>query len=741
MEFEKRTVQKDLVVIGGGMPGLCAAIQAARLGLSVALVNDRGYLGGNASAEIRVSVDGADGCQEFNLFSRETGVLEEVRLEDLRRNPQNNKYIWDGVLLDMVDREKNIELFLNTNIDRVDMDGEKRIRSVSGSQMDSETRFDFSGSFFLDDTGDGTVGALAGAEFRMGREAAREFDERIAPVEADEKVLPSTLSFYARDMGEPVKYIPPDFAVDLTKTDILKYRVIPQNSFMRFQWYYEICGGMNQVKDIEKIIRMHRELVYGIWDYIKNSGNYPAENYDLEYVASLPGKRESRRIVGDYLLTEKDIVEQREFEDGVGYGGWSIDLHAVEGFYAREIINKHFFLKGIYQIPYRCGYSKNVENLFMAGRCMSTSHVAFGSTRVMATLSTLGQALGAAAHLCKKYDETPRGIYEKHRKELRQLLLKHDGPLVGVKNEDSEDLARTAKIEVSSVRRCEIEEGTHELVLEKDLGLSFPASGHVEGVSLLVSSDKPVTLRYKVYKASKKENYYPEELLLDNSLDLAPNGEKNSFQWVRLPLALTFDSEYALLQIHADSSIRVRMANEPLTGVTALLLSQNNAPNVVDIDTLEQKPFTWNKIEELPCFKLLPGNPGVYGGENINNGYARPYGQPNLWISDRRAEGEWVKVLLKERQPLKRLQIRFDSDLNTRLSFHNKTFNFMSRLVRDYDVYGKKGEEYTLLKEVRGNYQRVNEISLEGVEADGLKIVFHATHGAPCVGIYEIRVY
>jgi len=405
--FEKKHIYKDLVVVGAGMSGIVAAIQAARLGLNVALVNERGYLGGNASAEIRIGIGGADGS-ESNFYSREGGIIEEIRLKNLYRNPQGNPYIWDTVLRDFVYNEKNIELFLETNIDKVKMGKKNEIEWVSGSQQDSEIRFYFHAPYFLDDTGDGTVGYLSGADYRTGREGKEEFGERIAPDEPDDYVIPSTLTFLAKDVGKPVKYIPPDFALDLTKTDVLKHRSIPKSSFHHFKWYYELGGKMDQVRDIREIIRRHMSLVYGIWDYIKNSGKYDSKNYDLEYVACIPGKRESRRLMGDYILIEKDVVEQKEFDDVVGHGGWPIDLHAIEGFFDTAPTTRFIFLKGIYQIPYRTGYSRNVSNLFFAGRCMSTSHVVFGTTRVIGTLCTLGQAVGAAAYLCKKYQLTPR---------------------------------------------------------------------------------------------------------------------------------------------------------------------------------------------------------------------------------------------------------------------------------------------------------------------------------------------
>ncbi|MBQ9915319.1 MAG: FAD-dependent oxidoreductase, partial [Clostridia bacterium] len=454
--MERILIEKDLVIVGGGVPGVAHAILSARLGLSVALVQNRGYLGGNSGAEIGVCVCGATGTQEFNYFARETGVIEELILENLHRNPDGNRYIWDGVLMDAVLAESNIELFLNTNVDGADVENGK-ITRVYGSQNTTGKTFIFSAPLFADDTGDGNLGYLAGAEYRYGREAKSEFGERLAPDVADNHVLSSTLMFCAKNVGHPVAYHAPEFALDLTKTDVLKHRIIPQEGFEKSMWFYEIDGDLDQNAEAETILLHQRALVYGIWDYIKNSGNYNAENYDLEYVSPIMGKRESRRLMGDYILTEKDIAGQTEFPDVVGHGGWSIDLHAIRGFYATEPVNKHVYLKGVYQIPYRCGYSKNIDNLFIEGRCMSTSHVAFGSTRLIATLTTVAQANAAASYLCKKFNTSPRGVYEYHLEELQQLLLRHDQYLIGKPYTEKEDLAKRGTVTVSSVKKLAIE--------------------------------------------------------------------------------------------------------------------------------------------------------------------------------------------------------------------------------------------------------------------------------------------
>ncbi len=740
MEFRQYRVEKDLIVIGAGMPGICAAIQAARLGLSVALINNRGYLGGNASAEIGVSVDGADGMQEFNLWARETGIIDELRLENLYRNPQKNRYIWDAVLMDAVLKEKNIELFLNTNIDKVEMKADDLIEYVSGSQLGSEKRFNFYAPLFLDDTGDGTVGYLAGADFRMGRESGHEFDESAAPEEADDCVLPSTLTFHAKDTGKPVRYIRPGFALDITKTEALKYRTIPRDTFYRSQWYYEGSGRINQIENSEAIIQQHRELVYGIWDYIKNSGEYGAENYDFEYIAPVPGKRESRRLMGDHILSERDITEQRDFEDTVGHGGWSIDLHAVDGFFSKDLVNKHIFLKGIYQIPYRTGYSRNISNLFFAGRCMSTTHVAFGSTRVMATLSTLGQALGAAAYLCKKYDLMPRDIYKSRIQELRQLLLRHDQYIVGCKNEDPDDLARSAKITASSESRLCLEDAEFERPLDKPLGLIIPVDGCMASISIPVRAASDTAIEYTVYEPVKRENYNPERIIARGRVDVRASSDPS---WVRLPLNVSVDRNKIFIELSPQAGLYLGMTRDKLPGVMSMVKNPNGSPTLVDAATMQMKEFIWRPIEGTVCFKADPDH-GIYSSSNVNNGYSRPYGLPNLWLSEKTNAdqcGEYIRISWHEVKTINEIILYFDDDLNYRISYWPVENNVIPEVVRDYDILYKSGDEYRLLKSVRGNYKRVNNIKADSIQTGELKLVFHATNGFPRVGLYEVRVY
>ncbi|CAM3886569.1 MULTISPECIES: FAD-dependent oxidoreductase [Paenibacillus] len=747
MEFKKTVVKYDLTIIGGGMPGVCAAVQAARLGLKVALINNRGYLGGNASPENRINVAGADGAQEFNFYARESGIMEELRLENLYRNPQGNAYLWETILLDFVMKEKNIDLYLNTNIDKVETDGEGKIVYVSGSQSGSEKRFDFYSPYFLDDTGDGTVGYLAGAEYRTGREAKSEFGERIAPDEADDHVLLSTLSWYTKDTGRKARFVMPEFAKSLKVEEALQHREIPERNpnstryeGYRMQWFYEIGHGKDQIEQSEEVMQNHRELVYGIWNHIKNSGNYDSDTFDLEYVSSIPGKRESRRLIGDYILTEQDVVEQHDFEDAIGYGGWSIDLHAIEGFFSKDMTTRHFVLQGVYPIPYRSCYSKNVNNLFVASRCMSTSHVAFGSTRVMATLAVLGQSCAAAAYLCKKYQVQPRDIYEHHMHELQQLLLKNDQYIIGKKNEDPEDVCRTARFSASSVQRCSLENMDRAVTLQESLALIVPVKDSLEYIALRLHSETDTSLRYTVYTAAKQQNYGPQQKLFEGSVAISAG---NNFNWVQLPVPCKTESGKLFIEFEVNDALQLGLSNDDINGLFFLKkILLNRRTTFCDINTLEVKKEMWSRDSGLPCFLLGPEQ-DIYGAENLNNGYARNHGLPNLWLSAVTTGEETVHVRFDGEKKLSKLQIVFDSNLNFHYDnleiYHD--FTVFPTLIRDYTVYAKGKNGFEEIVQVTGNHQRVNKLTFDVITTNELKLVFHRTNGAKRIGVYEIRAY
>lgn len=448
----KQVVEADVVVVGGGLAGVCAAVAAARRGVDVVLINNRPVLGGNSSSEVRVWVCGAT-AHGNQRWARETGIIGEMYVENQFRNPEGNPVYWDDVVLDTVRREKNIRLFLNTDVRDVVASGPedaRRVETVTGWTMGSEILTTFRAPVFLDCTGDGLVGHLAGARYRLGKEARSEFDEEWAPDEPVEEFLGSTLLFYTKDLGFPVKYVAPESAKDIRDTPIPTSRVIRSGDSGAHYWWVEWGGELDTVHDNETIRDELRSVILGIWDYIKNSGEFDADTLTLEWVGNVPGKREYRRFVGDYTLTQNDIVEQTSFPDTVAFGGWSIDLHPAAGMYHEGSGAVQRFSDGVFEIPYRCLYPASTSNLLVAGRNISATHIAFGASRVMATCAALGQAAGTAAALCVEHAVTPRELGTHHLAELRRALLRDDAPIIGAVNDDPDDHARTARVTASS---------------------------------------------------------------------------------------------------------------------------------------------------------------------------------------------------------------------------------------------------------------------------------------------------
>ena len=738
MKRNEIEITADLVICGAGLPGICTALKSARMGMKTALISNRPYFGGNSSAELMIMIVGASGMQEFNYNARETGVIEELFLEYLYKNPEKNRYIWDGILLDKLQVEENLMLFANTCIDQVQMGEGNRIQAVSGLQTTTEKRFVFRAPLFVDDTGDGVIGHLAGAEYRYGREAASEFGERFAPEVADNGVLPSTMVFFAHDVGHPVPYMPPKFAKDYTKTDVLEHRVIPPDMFHQFLWFYELDGTLDQMGQYEDILQHHRELVYGVWDYIKNSGKYDADNYAFSYISPIAGKRESRRLMGDYMLTERDVTGQTDFEDAVGHGGWSIDLHALEGFYSKEIINRHIYLKGIYQIPYRCGYSKDIDNLFIEGRCMSFSHVALGSARTMATLSTIGQANAVAAYLCKKYGITPRQVGQKHLTQLQQLLLKDDQYIVGKRYADPDNLAQSAQVSASSVKPLENRTQDCLQPLAEAMALSLPLSGKVSRLRLYGKAKCDTVLSGHIYRADKPENYNPAEKV--GAVCATVSGGEAVTE-ICLPVDLELPAGHYFIELEANPALELAMSAYSFTGAITARKKQNSNPTHVDYRTGEMKPYEWAVTQGCLCFHV-DCEQETFAAENLKNGYTRPYVHSNIWHSKDKNDQK-ITLRWETPQQISKIKLIFDSNLNRFCrSAETDYTDLFYRIVKDYAIYYKTQDgSMRLLCEVKDNFQRVNELDFETVCTDEIAVSLGDTHGQDFFSIYEIRCY
>lgn len=449
-----RELHTDFVVVGGGVAGVCAALAAARNGRKVVLVQDRSVLGGNASSEIKMHIVGAD-VHGRRPGARESGLIEEFRLEDAARNPHRSYSQWDLLLYEKVTSEPNILLLLDTDCTGCGVDsstdGRRRIIWIDAVRQSTEETFTIHAPTFADCSGDGRLGVEAGADFTVGREAKSAFGESLALEVADRQTLGSSILFTARRYDTPQVYQAPPWVRRFQKDE---FKLRPFDGYDYGYWWAEWGGQLDTITDNPAIRHELLRIALGIWDYVKNSGEHPgSSHWSLEWVGALPGKRESRRFFGPYVLTQQDLEAGRIFEDSVAYGGWPLDLHPPSGVDApEEWPCHHTHLKNLYSIPLRALCSRNVTNLFFAGRNISATHVALASTRVMATCAVIGQAIGTAAALAPTLGK--RAITDHFStaeiSRLQQQLLRDDAFLPGITNSDSKDLAKTAKVSASS---------------------------------------------------------------------------------------------------------------------------------------------------------------------------------------------------------------------------------------------------------------------------------------------------
>jgi hypothetical protein len=508
-EFRLIEHQADLCVVGGGMAGVCAALAAARHGAKVVLMHDRPVFGGNASSECRIHICGAD-VHNRHKNLRETGILEELRLENLYRNPNRNFSIWDTILYETVRSERNIIALLNCSCLKSEMDGQA-IRAVTGWQLTTQTYHRVNAHIFADCSGDAILAPLTGADCRVGREGRGEHHESIAPPAADARTMGMTCLFQSREYNTAQPFEAPHWAYRYDACEQLPYGAQGHRWWQMGYWWVESGGEQDSIHDTEKLRDELLKVTYGVWDHIKNRCPQCAEarNWALDWIQFLPAKRESRRYVGGHVLTQNDIEARGPFEDVVAYGGWPMDDHHPAGFNAARIGAPATIFHPApspYGIPYRCLYSRNISNLMFAGRDASCTHAAMSSTRVMGTGCGMGQAVGTAAALAAAKGLLPAAM-RAHMPELQQTLLRDDAYLPGRAQQFPENVRR-ATLTASQGDPEPVRNGINRPVGERSNGwpcrtgdwiaYQFPTTTEVARVTVILDSalDQNVALSY-----------------------------------------------------------------------------------------------------------------------------------------------------------------------------------------------------------------------------------------------------
>ena len=469
----------DLCIIGGGMAGLCCGIAAARHGIRVVLIHDRPVLGGNASSEIRMWICGSHGKD-----NRETGIIEEIMLENFYQNTALKFPIWDSVLYEKAMSEENLTLLLNSSCLDCTMNGSS-IESVKAWQSNAETFHIVRARYFADCSGDSVLSTLSGAKYMYGRESKSDFGETIPPDKADKRTMGMSCLFQIRETDHPVRFTPPKWAYKYESDADLPFKDHDRdNNF----WWIEVGGEWDCIHDTDRCRDELLKICYGVWDHMKNCGDHGVENWELEWIGFLPGKRESRRYVGKYIVTQNDVESGGRFEDAVAYGGWSMDDHFPQGFYYKDGHPTIYHpAPAPWGLPLRCMISENIENLCFAGRNISVTHAALSSSRVMATCAVLGQALGTAVSFAVRDNVALENV---DIKKLQQTLAEDDSFIPRYKRELPR-LTRAAACSAEVVRNG-TERGDQNCWVGKKgdiIEYEFDYDTEISGIRLVFDSD------------------------------------------------------------------------------------------------------------------------------------------------------------------------------------------------------------------------------------------------------------
>lgn len=734
-----KTITADFTVVGGGMAGISAAVTAARFGLKVALIERSDVLGGNASSEHRVHYNGAANVN-VTYYAREGGVSDEMKLFLFRYNPRYNFKedfdLHDMALFSFVRQEKNITLFLGTAVYGVKTENGK-VTEVYARKTRTEEEFCFISPLYADASGDGIVAYSAGALYRMGRESRYEYGEITAPEKADALTMGSTISFTVGKNDTPVPFLKPDFAYDYEKDGILKWTERPETGRKLPQkldgvdgiWWLSVGGMDDTIRDADKIDFELKRLVYGFWDYVKNSGKYPnSENYYLKWIAPVASKRESRRFLGDYVLKQQDLVEQQDYYDAVATGGWSIDVHDPGGVYGNKYVSEFYPIHGLYNIPYRIMYSKNIENLFLCGRIVSVSHIALGSIRVMQTLATMAQVVGTAAYLCKKYDTLPRNISCPNKVKELQTLLVRNGQYIAGRKEDV-GLATTAKISSSGFCKLENIHNTIVLPLSNEYCLAIPVkNGRLDSIDIFLRNEKETrkTIRARLYSTKKQDAYEIGELLgkCEASIE-AKQSKFITFEFNQSGI----DNKIALIVLEKCEDICVYASEDRVTGVPTFIY-KNNCLSRFPYDELlkNRKPYTL-------CFRNVLPLQKVYAPENVINGIGRPYGLPNVWRADI-GERPWIKMEFEKAIDFQELQILFNGQLE-----NDHFSSVVETLVDCYEIEIETSTDGIKKILVNDNYQALNKHIGDFHQVKSILIKVKSTYKNPYAEIFAIKIF
>lgn len=776
MTFVTRSVRCDIVVCGAGLAGISAAVSAARLGATVCLINDRPVLGGNSSSEVRVQPQGA---ARTHGYARETGVISELLIEDRRRNHAEvfeagwANSVWDLGMYDLVQRTPGLTLYLNTTVTGVDTI-DRRLTSVTAMTLGTETVTTFEARTFIDCTGDGVVAALAGCEWRMGTEGFDEFAEPHAPATASEDVMGSSILLKTRDMGRPVPFEAPPWAITYDDASFFTTGGRYPGDTRGGWWWLEIGVPWHTITDSEAIRHELTRHALGVWDWVKNRApelRSGFENLALEWLGQVVGKRESRRIMGQYLMTEHDLLRTQPWPDEVAYGGWTIDLHTPGGLLAATsepsaaagysldsaaVAATHVAPFGI---PLRSLIAKDLDNLLMAGRDISVTHVALGSVRVQATTAVTGQAAGTAAAVALDERIEPCDVVGKAVFRVQQQLLRDGVFLPGSRNRDPADVALRASVSASSTALSSglgpDDEGVDGAMLTEARAHGDPAdlldrprgqwipveagpgAAGISSLAVCVSNlsdrPRPVTARLRTVAHIWDYGHDTGDVIAEGTLSVPPGRE----QWSTWQLDQSADAwptversavRYLRLDLDAAEHVAWHRAGSVQAGALAGFTPAGGRMRRYG------EGMTMS-------YRVAPAQ-RAYPASEVLTGVARPHASTNQWRSDpTESFDQWLQLTWPQAQEIGHVGLTFDGHLLG--EYHRYPPGFVDpHCVRDYTVQVWQQDAWHPVVEVAGNYQTRRRHRLaEVARTDRLRVLVHATNGDPSAAIYEVRCY
>jgi hypothetical protein len=582
----------------------------------------------------------------------------------------------------------------------------------------------------------------------MGAESSAEFGEKLAPSREYGELLGHTIYFYSKDTGRPVRFTAPSFALkDISA--IPRWRDFNAADYGNKLWWIEYGGRLDTIHDSEAIKWELWKIVYGVWDHIKNSGRFPeAENLTLEWVGTIPGKRESRRFEGDYMLTQQDVIEQRAFEDAVSFGGWALDLHPADGIYSEKPGCNQWHSKGVYQIPYRSLYSRNIRNLFLAGRIISVTHVAFGSTRVQATLAHTAQAVGMAAALCRRNNMLPAELSRRPWIGRLQDALQRQAQYIPDRSlQDEQDLARRASIGASSEFTLDrLPPDGDWLPLDSAWAQMVPLpAGKVPRITFWLQAGAPTEVEVRLATSRRPGGFTPDRLLASKVLHLQA-GE----QEVVLDFEVFLDEPcYGFVMFGKTQTATIRTSRSRLTG----MLSVSNKINPAVSNFGKQVPQGDFGVDEFEFWipQRRPAGQNLafqvrpplrpYTAQNVTNGIDRPVLQPNAWVADPADPHPCLTLEWVEAKTIACLDLAFDSDFDNPLECFliRQPEEAMPFCVKSLDIKDDSGRVAASIIE--------NHLSLRRVIFDPplttrrLALEIQAVNGPAPTALFGVRCY